>query len=140
MATAITLIIASNRNEDLRLGQILMAEELNQSNIRELLLWLLRRRRRFRVIGNSMLPLLNPGDEILVNLNAYRQKSPSPGDIVVAQHPLQSNVRLIKRVAVVLENGNYFLKGDNPEESTDSRTFGSIAPEQIFGRVTSRFF
>ncbi|MBE9115886.1 nickel-type superoxide dismutase maturation protease [Lusitaniella coriacea LEGE 07157] len=117
-----------------------MAEELNQSNIRELLLWLLRRRRRFRVIGNSMLPLLNPGDEILVNLNAYRQKSPSPGDIVVAQHPLQSNVRLIKRVAVVLENGNYFLKGDNPEESTDSRTFGSIAPEQIFGRVTSRFF
>lgn len=117
-----------------------MAEELNQSNICELLLWLLRRRRRFRVVGNSMIPLLNPGDEVLVNLKAYCKKNPSLGDIVVAQHPLQPNLRLIKRVAAVLENGECFLEGDNPAESTDSRSFGSIASEQILGRVTSRFF
>jgi nickel-type superoxide dismutase maturation protease len=116
-----------------------MYDKLNERRPRELLWWLLRRRRRFRVSGTSMLPLLKPGDEVLVNPHAYRRTPPQPGDIVVAQHPFRPEVRLIKRVTDVLDSGHYVLKGDNPTESTDSRTFGAISASHIIGQVTSRF-
>ncbi len=111
-----------------------MPDELDQNRNWEFLLWLLRRRRRFRVNNNSMLPLLKPGDEVLMAPGAV----PVPGDIVVAQHPLRRDVRLIKRVESIVE-GRYVLKGDNPAESTDSRSFGPVTAEHIMGRVTSRF-
>jgi nickel-type superoxide dismutase maturation protease len=85
-----------------------------------------------------MVPLLEPGGEVLVDPRAYRQKSPHPGDIVVARHPYRTDLRLIKRVAKVLDDGRCVLEGDNPSESTDSRVFGAIPPERIVGRVTSR--
>jgi signal peptidase I len=93
-----------------------MDDGLKDINLREFLLWLLRRRRRFRVTGNSMLPLLNLGDEVLVDPKAYLHFRPHPDDIVVC-----------------------LLEGDNPLESTDSRTFGPVSVEKIMGRVTSRF-
>lgn len=86
-----------------------------------------------------MVPLLEPGDEVLVNPRAYRQRSPRPGDIVVARHPYRTDLRLIKRIAEVLDDGRCVLEGDNLTESTDSRVFGAIPPERIAGRVTSRF-
>jgi nickel-type superoxide dismutase maturation protease len=86
-----------------------------------------------------MATLLEPGDEVLVDPRAYRQKPPRPGDLVVARHPYRTDLLLIKRVARVLENGYCALEGDNPAESTDSRAFGSLSPERILGRVTSRF-
>ena len=86
-----------------------------------------------------MAPLLEPGDEVLVDTRAYRRTSPHPGDLVVARHPYRTDLLLIKRVARVLENGYCVLEGDNPSESTDSRAFGSLSPERILGRVTSRF-
>ena len=111
--------------------------ELPDSSFKELLLWLLRRRQRFRVTGMSMVPLLKPGDEVLIDAKAYAQHPPCINDIIVAQHPYR-DIKLIKRV-ITSENGRYFLKGDNALESTDSRTFGAVKPEQILGRVTSRF-
>ena len=116
-----------------------MGSELEDSPFQELLLWLIRRRQRVRVTGASMLPGLKPGQEVLVDLRAYQGTDPQPGDIVVARHPFQVDVRLIKRVKARLEDGRYRLEGDNPLESTDSRTFGPIAREAILGRVTSRF-
>ena len=110
---------------------------ISDSSLKELLLWLLRRRQRFRVTGTSMVPLLKPGDEVLIDLNAYAQHPPYVNDVVVAQHPYR-DIKLIKRV-IALEDGRCFLKGDNALESTDSRTFGAVKPEQILGRVTSRF-
>jgi nickel-type superoxide dismutase maturation protease len=85
-----------------------------------------------------MVPLLEPGDEVLVDPQAYRKDSPHPGDIVVARHPYRTDVRLIKRVAEVLADGRCVLQGDNPDESSDSRVFGAIPPGRIVGRVTSR--
>jgi hypothetical protein len=61
------------------------------------------------------------------------------GDIVIARHPLRSDVQLIKRVTAVLDDGRLQLEGDNPSESTDSRSFGMAAPAHLRGRVTSRF-
>ena len=86
-----------------------------------------------------MAPLLEPGEEVLVDPRAYRRTPPRPGDIVVARHPYRTDLLLVKRVANVLEDGTCVLEGDNRSESTDSRAFGSLPPERILGRVTSRF-
>jgi nickel-type superoxide dismutase maturation protease len=116
-----------------------MAEQIESSGLFELLLWLLRLRRRFRVSGASMLPILEPGDEVLIDPKAYRRRSPLPGDIVVARHPHQRDLCVIKRVESVLDGGSCRLRGDNPDESTDSRAFGDVSPSQILGCVTSKF-
>ncbi|MBM3239678.1 nickel-type superoxide dismutase maturation protease [Candidatus Poribacteria bacterium] len=116
-----------------------MCAELKNSHLGELLLWLLRLRRRFRITGNSMTPLLKPGDEVLVNPRAYQRMPPKPGDIVVTRHPYRTDLRLVKRVATVLPDGRCLIEGDNPSESTDSRSFGPVAPKQILGQVTGRF-
>lgn len=115
------------------------ASELNRADIEEFFLWILRQRRRFRVTGNSMLPLLETGEEVLVDIHAYEQHPPEPGDIVVAEHPGRPGLRLVKRVIAVLDTGACLLTGDNPVESTDSRNFGAVPPQKILGRVTSRF-
>ena len=115
------------------------SDDLNESSWRELFFWLLRFRKRFRVTGTSMAPLLQPGDEVLVDPRAYKRAAPRVGDIVVSQHPYRVDVRLVKRITAILKDGRCLLEGDNPSDSTDSRSFGAVAPRQILGRVISRF-
>lgn len=87
-----------------------------------------------------MLPGLQPGDEVLVNSQAYAKARPSPGDIVVAQHPYRSDLRLIKRVVGELDHETYILQGDNPAESSDSRSFGAVPLASILGQVVCRLW
>ncbi len=114
--------------------------QIRNSNFWDILLWLLRRRKRFRVVGVSMLPLLLPGDEVLVEQWAYRRSRPCLEDLVVIRSPQQPEIRLIKRVIAVNQSGACFVQGDNPSQSTDSRVFGWVEPQLILGRVSSRFF
>lgn len=86
-----------------------------------------------------MLPTLQAGETVLVNLRAYRQTPPAPDDIVIAYHPQQPNQKIFKRVQFIDEYGRIYLIGDNKPESNDSRHFGSLPPENILGQVTSRF-
>ena len=86
-----------------------------------------------------MLPLLRPGDEILINPHAYQKSAPKIGDIVVTMHPKKDNLDIVKRVTAVEQNGDYFLTGDNLDASTDSRDWGAIKRQQIVGKVTSHF-
>lgn len=86
-----------------------------------------------------MFPLLKPGDDILIDIKAYRRCLPEIGDLVVAEHPHCQNLKIIKRVAFVDENGDCFLVGENKEESSDSRSFGFVSSQKIIGRVTSKF-
>lgn len=116
-----------------------MISRLPESSYLELLLWLLRKRKRFRVTGLSMIPLLKPGEEVLVDLYAYQTYFPQVNDLVIAIHPQHSDLHIIKRVVSVAEDGSCFLRGDNLAQSNDSRAFGSIPLEGILGRVTSRF-
>lgn len=116
-----------------------MGEAIPQSSDKELLLWFLRRRRCFQVHNNSMLPHLQPGENILVNLKAYVKTQPRLGDVVLAQHPHKFDLLIVKRVAAIHEDGSCFLQGDNLAFSEDSRSFGFVLPEQILGQVTSRF-
>ncbi|MCA9983374.1 MAG: nickel-type superoxide dismutase maturation protease [Anaerolineales bacterium] len=101
--------------------------------------WLCRRYRRFRVTGRSMLPTLNPGTELLYNPHAYQQQAPAPGDIVIAQHPQQPDLPIVKRVELILPDGAIVLRGDNRAESSDSLAFGPVAPALILGRVICTF-
>ena len=116
-----------------------MTNSLSESSYQELLLWLLRRRKRFKVVGNSMLPLLQPGEEILININAYHKIVPQVGDIVVTTHRDRQELIIIKRITAIHEDESCFLTGDNPEESTDSRHWGTVPVKDILGKVTSRF-
>jgi hypothetical protein len=62
--------------------------------------------------------------------------------VVVARHPFQKDVRLVKQVVSVDDDGRCQLQGTNPLgviESSDSRGFGPVPREKIVGRVTSRF-
>ncbi|NEP45516.1 MAG: nickel-type superoxide dismutase maturation protease [Okeania sp. SIO2H7] len=86
-----------------------------------------------------MLPLLLPGDEVLVNPRAYRRRLPRSGEIVVACHPTRPALRLVKRVAAVSGDRSCVLMGDNPDWSTDSRSFGAVPIDRVLGRVTSVF-
>lgn len=101
----------------------------------ETLLWMLQRRRRFSVVGNSMAPTLYPKQQVLMD--------PEPplileDDIVVCQPPT-SELYMIKRV-VMIEDGRYFVQGDNREMSTDSRQFGWLSRSDILGKVVSVLF
>ncbi|MGF1521903.1 MAG: nickel-type superoxide dismutase maturation protease [Leptolyngbyaceae cyanobacterium] len=112
---------------------------LRNSTRWDILLWLLRRYRRLRVTGDSMLPLLPPGCEVLVDPAAYRQRVPEPDDVVVAHHPMQPELRIIKRVQFVEPDGRCYLRGDNTHASSDSRQFGLIAHAQLQGKVICFF-
>ncbi len=112
---------------------------LSTNNYKELLLWLLRFRQRFCVTGNSMFPLLKAGEEVLVDTKAYHHSFPEIGDLVIAWHPNQPDLRIIKRVVKVDDKGNCFLIGEKSLESSDSRSFGLISSQQIIGKVTSKF-
>ena len=116
-----------------------MDKDLQDSTLLELLFWLLKLRRRYRVTGASMSPHLAPNDEVLVDPRAYRGRPPQLNDIVVARHPYKEGVQIIKRIVSRQHDGRYLLEGDNPAESTDSRSFGTVSAAQILGQVTSRF-
>jgi len=90
--------------------------------------------RRVRVEGPSMLPTLAPGDRLLV----VRTRRPRVGDIVAVPDPRQPGRLLVKRVAA-RRQGLLELRGDNPAASTDSRDFGALAPDAVWGRVVRRY-
>jgi len=80
-----------------------------------------------------MTPTLKNGQRVLVKIAANLQI----GDIVVAKHPFRKTP-IIKRITEFSTGGKLFLSGDNPEESTDSRTFGEIPAADILGKVICR--
>ena len=81
-----------------------------------------------------MSPVLRPGDQVFV----ARRRAPERGDIVLARHPYRRDMRVIKRLVDFDERGACVLLGDNPGESTDSRSFGNVPQALIIGTVTSR--
>jgi nickel-type superoxide dismutase maturation protease len=111
-----------------------MENELPVANWKERVLFFLGRRRAVLVEGNSMLPNLKNGDGVLINTD----EKVAVGDIVLAKHPFKKSVNILKRISEIDENGNYFLVGDNPPESTDSRTFGALSAKHILGKAVCR--
>lgn len=73
-----------------------------------------------------MLPAYRPG-QIVVAI----RKRPRRGDVVVFTH---QNLEKMKRVHEV-RNAELYLLGDNPGESTDSRSFGWLPIEAVHAVV-----
>lgn len=83
---------------------------------------------RFTVSGNSMSPSLKEGQDIL-SVNWF--VNPKVGDIVVIKYDGKEMVKRVEKI----ENGQIFVEGDNKQESTDSRDFGSVSKDKIIGKV-----
>lgn len=98
----------------------------------ETLLWIFRRRQRFSIVGYSMQPTLNPGQQVLMDPNPPLIQE---DDIVVCQTP--NTERLMVKRVVMIEDGQYFVQGDNRDQSTDSRQFGWLKRADIIGQVVS---
>lgn len=79
-----------------------------------------------------MAPTLLPGDQILVRYGGR----PRPGDLVVVELPGRplGVKRLIRRT-----EGGWWIEGDG-DETTDSRTFGSVPDRAVLGRVRWRYW
>ena len=93
------------------------------------------------VRGHSMAPALLPGDRLLVESRSYLSRVPRPGEIVLAADPRQGDRELIKRVATVDEAAAAAdLRGDAPDESTDSRAFGAVPLAAIRWRAAFRYW
>ena len=109
-------------------------KDLPKAGFYEISLVFLGYRHKYICEGASMLPTLKDGEVVLVD----RSAEIAVGDIVAAKHPVEQNSELIKRVAKIDGRGNYFLVGDNLEDSNDSRYFGAVAKEYIKGKVVAR--
>jgi len=68
-------------------------------------------RARVALTGHSMSPTLRDGDWVLVDPDAYRLRSPTPGELVVAD---SSAGPVVKRVAERLDPTSLLLAGDAP--------------------------
>jgi signal peptidase I len=105
--------------------------------------WLIVRWRPFRVEirGDSMAPTLLPGDSAL----AVSAGRPGRGHVVVVEHPDRPGFEIVKRIVGIpggltpdgriLGPGEYWIEGDNPSRSTDSRQHGPVRVDLIKARV-----
>lgn len=86
---------------------------------------------RFIIHGNSMLPTLKPGQDVLCFNWAYIFSKPKKGDIVVVKHQDKELVKCIQ----TCYGRCIFVTGDNHKESIDSRVFGAIDRSQLAGKI-----
>ncbi|MEW9532027.1 helix-turn-helix transcriptional regulator [Microbispora sp. NPDC049125] len=86
------------------------------------------------VSGDSMLPVLRPGDWLLVRRNAIVR----PGDLVVARRP---HGLIVKRAFRPSAEG-WWLESDNQSAPgrQDSWDFGAVPETDIVGRVVLRYW
>ena len=109
-------------------------KDLPNASLYEKALVLLGSRHKYICEGTSMNPTLRDGEVVLVD----REAEIEVGDIVVAKHPVEQDGEVVKRVSRINERGHYFLIGDNPDDSEDSRHYGAVTREYINGKVVAR--
>lgn len=97
---------------------------------------------RVAVVERSMEPALRPGDWLLV-LRSMRPGRPPrirPGHVVIARHPGERDMLLVKRAARA-ERAGWWLQADNPGGgAVDSQSFGAVPAALIEGRVLMRYW
>ena len=100
---------------------------------------------RVEVAGGSMEPTLHPGDYLV----ATKASVIRPGALVVVARPGGRSLEVVKRVVGVpgdrcegrlLQSAEYWVVGDRPDQSTDSRLFGPVRKADIKGIVRLRYW
>lgn len=86
-----------------------------------------------RIIGPSMEPVLRNGETYL----AFTGVRVRDGDVVVIRHPQRPGMLSVKRVKR-RDGDGWWVEGDNPKQSTDSRHFGVVEPDDVVARVVVR--
>ena len=87
-----------------------------------------------RIQGESMWPTFRDGDVLTFTL---LDGTPlACGDVVLVVHPFKPEIRMVKRVLSIAENGDLFLTGDNPDPlaSEDSHNFGPVPQSSVEAR------
>ena len=124
---------------------------------------------RTEVNGSSMEPTLSNNDNLIVDKISYRFKDPQRFDIIVFPFQYDENVYYIKRIIglpgetvqigtdgtiyidgqvldagepITLGEDEYFVLGDNRNNSSDSRepSVGNIHRDQIIGKAWVRIW
>lgn len=85
-----------------------------------------------QAVGGSMLPALRPGDCLVVRVGGRVR----PGDVVVARFRTRPGLLVVKRAVRPVED-LWWVEGDRPEASDDSRVHG---PADVVGRVLLRYW
>ena len=80
-----------------------------------------------------MLPALQPGDCLLVR----RPRRVRPRDVVVARFPTRPDLLVVKRAVRPVDGGLWWVEGDNPAVTDDSRRYG---PAEVLARVVLRYW
>lgn len=132
-----------------------------------------------KVIGSSMIPTLENGDNLFTSKISYYLEDPQRGDIVIVDAPDKNGEYYIKRIVglpneeimiqnglvyidgvlldenyladtfpttgdshLIIEDGAYFVMGDNRIDSHDSRdeSVGTILKDQIHGKAIFRIY
>jgi len=129
-----------------------------------------------QVVGESMVPTLQPDAHYLLNRWAFHNRNPEVGDVVVLRDPADHGISVKRVVAtagqavlfkdgkvfingkqlsepyllpdthtytyaqakeqlITVGTGQYFVLGDNRLKSIDSRVYGAVPRENIFGLV-----
>ncbi len=88
---------------------------------------------KYRIVGHSMKPTYLQNSVVIawrwfIKLHI--------DDIVICKDPRDGRL-IMKRIAKI-ENNKYYVLGDNPKQSTDSRTFGWLEKENIVAKVITR--
>jgi signal peptidase I len=100
-----------------------------------------------KVKGESMLPTYREGDVVMLHGYPLLFRTPRKGEIVALWD--RDNIQVIKRIARVpgevddispykprvLQKNEYIVLGDNRDNSTDSRDYGTVIFQQIRGIV-----
>ena len=91
---------------------------------------------RVRIEGASMEPTLLGGDWAL----AFTPRTFRRGDVVVVEHPELVGYEMVKRLIRIVDTDQYWVEGDSPDASTDSRTFGPVSGSALKAKIVAVYW
>ncbi len=89
--------------------------------------------RLLRVSGNSLLPMYQDGDFVLVSKIPYLFGTTKQGDIVAFRHEVYGT--MVKKVQNVSPHKDEIYVTGTQGDSVDSRHFGPITKGDVVGKV-----
>ena len=90
--------------------------------------------RAYTMRADDMSPTIENGDKVVIYKRAYRNTSPSVGDIVALVLPENKEKMYVGRIARKNKDNSYYVSSDN-KTGRDSRVWGNIPRTDIIGEA-----